>query len=39
MPPTTRYYFPVARGLEIKIAQKLDYLRHLDNKIGKEEIK
>lgn len=26
-----RYYFPVERGLEAKIKQKLDYLRELDN--------
>ena len=26
----TRYYFPVERGLEIKIKQKLDYFRQLD---------
>lgn len=25
-----RYYFPVERGLELKIAQKLEYLRQLD---------
>lgn len=27
-----RFYFPVERGLEIKIKQKLDWLRHLDKK-------
>jgi len=30
--PATRYYKPVPRGLEIKIAEKLDYLRTLDSK-------
>ncbi|NOY66768.1 MAG: replication-associated recombination protein A [Gammaproteobacteria bacterium] len=28
----TRYYYPVDRGLEIKIADKLEYLRSLDKK-------
>jgi putative ATPase len=28
------YYHPVERGLEIKIKQKLDYLRALDSKAG-----
>ena len=27
-----RYYYPVDRGLEIKIAEKLAYLRELDKK-------
>jgi len=27
-----RYYHPVARGLELRIAEKLDYLRSLDKK-------
>jgi len=27
----TQIYQPVPRGLEIKISQKLEYLRHLDN--------
>jgi putative ATPase len=27
-----RYYYPVARGLEIKIGEKLDYLKSLDKK-------
>lgn len=31
-----RYYYPVGRGLEIKIAEKLDYLRSLDKKAGGE---
>ena len=31
MPPT-QYYFPVARGLEIKIAEKLAQLRRMDKK-------
>ena len=30
-----QYYFPVERGLEIKIAEKLKYQRELDEKIGK----
>ena len=30
-----RYYEPVARGLEIKIAEKLAHLRDLDKKQGK----
>ncbi len=29
-----RYYYPVSRGLEIKIAEKLDYLKSLDKKAG-----
>jgi putative ATPase len=29
-----RYYHPVKRGLEIKIAEKLEYLRHLDRLAG-----
>ena len=29
-----RYYFPVDRGLEIKIAEKLAKLRELDKKSG-----
>ena len=36
------YYFPVNRGLEIKIAEKLDHLRQLDKKAqikGKKAIK
>jgi len=28
----TQYYYPVSRGLEIKIAEKLKYLRSLDKK-------
>ncbi len=31
----SRYYFPVDRGLEIKISEKLAYLRSLDEKAGK----
>jgi len=31
----TRYYFPVDRGLEIKIAEKLNYLRSLDQQAEK----
>jgi putative ATPase len=27
-----QFYFPVERGLEIKIKQKLDWLRNLDKK-------
>jgi replication-associated recombination protein RarA len=27
-----RYYYPVLRGLEIKIAEKLEYLKKLDKK-------
>jgi putative ATPase len=30
-----QYYFPVDRGLEIKIAEKLKYLREQDEKAGK----
>jgi putative ATPase len=30
-----RYYKPVPRGLEIKIAEKLAHLRELDKKTGK----
>jgi len=30
--PEQQYYFPVDRGLEIKIAEKLKYLRELDKK-------
>lgn len=30
----SRYYFPVDRGLEIKIGEKLAYLRSLDKKAG-----
>jgi putative ATPase len=30
-----RYYYPAARGLEIKIGEKLDYLRSLDDKAHK----
>ena len=30
-----RYYHPPARGLEIKIAEKLAHLRDLDRKSGK----
>ncbi|HEY9198422.1 MAG TPA: replication-associated recombination protein A [Gammaproteobacteria bacterium] len=33
--PERRYYQPVARGLEIKIAEKLAHLRELDRKAGK----
>jgi len=29
------YYYPVARGLEIKISEKLDYLRSLDKQVKK----
>jgi len=32
--PGTQYYYPVNRGLEIKIADKLKYLRSLDKKPG-----
>ncbi len=32
-----RYYQPVRRGLEIKIAEKLDYLRSLDQKASAKE--
>jgi putative ATPase len=32
-----RYYYPVARGLEIKIAEKLEYLREMDKKRRKGE--
>ena len=31
-----RYYFPVARGLEQKIAEKLEYLRSLDETSGRQ---
>ncbi len=31
----TQYYFPVERGLEIKISEKLEYLRSLDKQVGK----
>ena len=34
--PETAYYQPVERGLEIKIKEKLAYLRELDKKAGKE---
>lgn len=30
-----RYYYPVSRGLELKIAEKLKHLRELDSQIGK----
>jgi putative ATPase len=30
-----RYYYPVTRGLEIKIGEKLDYLRSLDQQAHK----
>lgn len=33
--PEQHYYQPVARGLEIKIKEKLQYLRELDKKAGK----
>lgn len=33
--PERRYYQPVARGLEIKIGEKLAHLRELDRKAGK----
>ena len=33
--PEMNYYQPVERGLEIKIKEKLDYLRGLDQKAGK----
>ena len=33
--PEQQYYFPVDRGLEIKIAEKLKYLRELDEKARK----
>lgn len=33
--PERRYYQPVPRGLEIKIAEKLAHLRELDRKAGK----
>ncbi len=33
--PERRYYRPVPRGLEIKIAEKLAHLRDLDRKAGK----
>jgi len=32
-----QYYKPVARGLEIKIAEKLEHLREQDKKAGKQE--
>lgn len=34
---TRRYYKPVDRGLEIKIAEKLKHLRELDRKVKSEE--
>ncbi|HLA74615.1 MAG TPA: replication-associated recombination protein A [Gammaproteobacteria bacterium] len=34
-----RYYYPVERGLEIKIAEKLAHLRALDDKAKKDEQK
>lgn len=33
--PEQNYYQPVARGLEIKIKEKLEHLRQLDKKAGK----
>ncbi len=33
-----RYYHPAQRGLEIKIGEKLDYLRGLDQKSGSHEV-
>ncbi|TPW09405.1 MAG: putative ATPase [Halothiobacillaceae bacterium] len=30
--PAKRYYYPVERGLELKIAAKLAHLRELDKK-------
>jgi putative ATPase len=30
-----RYYYPVARGLEIRIAEKLEYLQSLDKKAAR----
>ena len=30
--PKTEYYKPVPRGLELKIAEKLAYLKELDSK-------
>lgn len=30
-----RYYYPVARGLEIRIAEKLEYLKSLDKKAAR----
>lgn len=35
--PLRQYYRPVSRGLEIKIAEKLAYLRQLDAAAGKSE--
>jgi putative ATPase len=32
-----RYYYPVNRGLEIKIAEKLARLREMDKKIRREK--
>jgi len=34
-----RYYHPVPRGLEIRIAEKLARLQELDEKVGREEVK
>lgn len=34
--PNSQYYFPVDRGLERKIKNKLDYLRNLDNQLAKD---
>lgn len=31
-----QYYFPVSRGMEIKISEKLEFLRKLDKDAGKE---
>jgi putative ATPase len=36
MPPR-RYYYPVSRGLEIQIKQKLDHLRQLDEQARKDK--
>ena len=33
--PATRYYHPVARGLEAKISEKLAHLRELDRQAGR----
>ena len=33
------FYQPVARGLEIKIAEKLAFLHNLDEEAGQNEIK
>jgi len=35
----SQYYFPVERGLEIKIKQKLDHLRELDNNSNQKRYK